>query len=73
VAVSSFFTKQGPYVNVKNELYTKVFNDEMFCRLCMGRYAKALSLDYETICLKVTWKTLSRLQEVSPTTQKEMY
>jgi hypothetical protein len=48
----------------------------MFCRLCqdcMGRYAKALSLDYETICLKGTWKTLYRLQEVSPITQKEMY
>jgi len=39
----------------------------------MGRYAKAASPDYETICLKGTWKTLYRLQEVSPTAQTEMY
>jgi len=39
----------------------------------MGRYAKAVSPDYETICLKGTRKTISRLQEMSPTAQKEMY
>ena len=40
-------------------------------RLCMGSYAKPLSPENETICLKGTRKTLFKLHEVSPTAQKE--